>query len=265
MENTDNMITAEHRILFANIRAEIISNPGDYNSAGQWIDEYCSVDGYWKRYRGELKKLLRLYRISGKSPYQYGEILDRIKELGNRPSKSLYVRSSGIFSHWAEKYENKTYLSALDCRCVLLLTWLVTDPEAHNENTGLCQLAGLLWNCGNDFECRLFLKTAFFESSYFQTFLEMANVVWEQVKIISPGQDEGIKHRSGRGQSKDLHKQDELQEVHKYLKDARNLRNLPYDKWRFLAEKFGYAIGSKNPGIALKKAYHRRYKGSALL
>lgn len=184
MENTDNMLIAEQRKLFDDIKADIRSNAKDYKIAGKWVDDYCSAKGYWQRYRDGLKKFLRLYRISGKSPHQYDEIVDRIVQLRTRPEKPLFVRAAGIYNYWVEKYNDETFLPESDLRCVILLTWLLTDPDAHNINTGLCELALVRWSAEPEPQGRSYSKDIWLCSENIEKFLEMAAVAWKNVILL---------------------------------------------------------------------------------
>lgn len=41
--------------LFRKIKIEINKHPKEYQEAGKWLDEYCSVDSFWKRQENDLK------------------------------------------------------------------------------------------------------------------------------------------------------------------------------------------------------------------
>ena len=40
---------------FRKIKIEIRNNSDKYHEAGKWLDEYCSVDNFWKRREDDLK------------------------------------------------------------------------------------------------------------------------------------------------------------------------------------------------------------------
>ncbi len=192
-DNVGDKITGDDHKFFNSISNDILANTKDYVAAGKTLDEYCSVDGYWKRQRGDLKKLLMFRRIKGKSVSGYDdEIRSKIKELNRKPAKDLFVRSAGIRNYWVEKYIEDEFLSESDCRCVLLLVWLLTDPDAHEKKTDLCELANIPWKTEPDWYGRDYSKVAWLFSENINDFLAMTHMAFEKVidaKKLLPHQE----------------------------------------------------------------------------
>lgn len=179
MKDKNNEITVKHHVLFKDIKGDILANSNDYAAAGKWIDEYCSVESYWQKRESKLKQLTKLREYHKKDSRLHSEIADLKKELKEKQDQSLFKRSANIYDYWIEKNKEDDFLSKSDSRCVLLLTWLMTDPDAHKENTGLCELANIPWDTEPDWEGR-----SHFKVGNIGEFTNMAETAFEKVVSV---------------------------------------------------------------------------------
>lgn len=179
--------------LFRKIKIEIRSHAEKYREAGKWLDEYCSVENFWKRQEEYLEYL----QESGSPPpdiYVYpdgdGNTADREKIIYEKAVEYLelmiklkkgYFRLKWLIDNWIKYYKIytkewlKTNLSAMGnvpeksrldnaydfltadparslfiglekARRVILITWLLYDPDSENSGLNLTGFEGWPWS-----------------------------------------------------------------------------------------------------------------------
>ncbi len=170
--------THDDRVLFADIANDIKRNPSDYQEAGQWLDMYCTEDSFRER----IKERLQAYEAAGAPFEREAEILCFMLEkeayqtldmfhkmhIEHENSKNNIERIALLkaFIVSAKEIEGGTALRCLWCdtmdclteywssapfissrgaRCVLLMTWLITDPDADSSRLNITEFEQLPW------------------------------------------------------------------------------------------------------------------------
>lgn len=139
MANDVSIFTSEDRKLFENIAKDIRNNPKKYKQAGKWLDEYCAEGSYWRRLKDELEELRKKYR-----EYSILSNLQSVQELESKirekRTPSLKQRFHQAYDYWFEKCKDQESIPADDAKHIILITWLLTDPDIEKAPIGIMQL-----------------------------------------------------------------------------------------------------------------------------
>lgn len=141
MSDTETKVTPEDYELFNNIARDIKTNSAKYMEAGKWLDEYCSEDAYWLRQNDNLKKLQSQIHTL---PVEMN-IKKLKKEIEVRRTPALLLRYQEAMNNLIEKYEDQQFIPKDDGKCIILITWLLTDPDAEKVDLGVTELEKWSW------------------------------------------------------------------------------------------------------------------------
>lgn len=157
--------TDSDRELFRQIKSDIKKNPDKYSDAGKSIDKYFfSEDEYWNTRKTELKCCLAFLdpnapKLESSKDPKFLAIQEARKRelclLFNKKSPPSYVvRLEDCWTSLLMQYGYGNFLSKMSAKKVLLITWLLTDPDAEKANLGLTQFEDWPWgfweSCGMD-------------------------------------------------------------------------------------------------------------------
>ena len=144
------IITPEDRELFSKIAADIRNNPAAYAEAGKWLDEYCSAGAYWQRQEKRLEELEELGKTRPNRPHNDREIADLKEKLEKRADVSLFKGFSRCRECWEGKYEDGGFVSKPDAKIIILITWLLSDPDAGETEPSITRLQKWAWEPTDD-------------------------------------------------------------------------------------------------------------------
>ena len=152
----EKQFTNEDHLLFNKIAIDIKNNPPKYYEAGKWLDEYYSEREYWNRRKIEFKccnaftdpnapvpELLVANSEFMENQEKRKKELELLLRKKEKPPLSLRLRDAWI------GIENNclftTFLSDKEAKIALLITWLLTDPDASNTKIKLTQFQNWPW------------------------------------------------------------------------------------------------------------------------
>lgn len=138
------IVTPEDHELFRDIAKEIRNNPGKYSEAGKWLDEYCSETGYWQRQENKLKELQAQEKRFPTLPIaQHVRQLE--KDIEVRRTPALIIRFQEARNNLIEKYKDQQFIPEDDSKKIIIIAWLLTDPDAEKSNLKITQLKEWSW------------------------------------------------------------------------------------------------------------------------
>lgn len=138
------IVTPEDHDLFRDIANEIRNNPGKYSEAGKWLDEYCSETGYWQRQENKLKELQAQEKRFPTLPIaQHVRQLE--KDIEVRRTPALIIRFQEAMNNLIEKYKDQQFIPEADAKKIIIIAWLLTDPDAEKANLNITQLEEWSW------------------------------------------------------------------------------------------------------------------------
>lgn len=130
--------------LFLDIAKDIRTDHTRYREAGNWLNEYCSEDAYWHRQETKLNELQQkekdypvLVNIQ-----QVEQIKDEINERRTPPILARFQEARDCL---LEKYINQKFIPEEDARRIIIITWLLTDPDTENRNLDITELEKWPW------------------------------------------------------------------------------------------------------------------------
>ncbi len=146
MSDTEKIVTPEDYELFIEIAKDIKANPAKYMEAGKWLDEYCSEDAYWQRQKDNLNKLqAQIHTL----PVEL-DTKRLKKEFEVRRTPAFLIRFQEAKNSLIEKYEDQQFIPEDDGKCIILITWLLTDPDAEKSNFNITQIEKWSWEPMDD-------------------------------------------------------------------------------------------------------------------
>ncbi len=144
MSNNEEILTSEDYKLFDAIAKDIKNNPTKYIESGKWLDEYCSEDAYWQRQENKLKELREQQKKIPVLP-----IVQQVKQLEEeieiRRTPALLVRFQEARGYLLEKYKDQSFIPEDVAKKIIIITWLLTDPDAEKANLGITQFENWSW------------------------------------------------------------------------------------------------------------------------
>jgi len=176
-------ISQEDHKLFHEIARSIRNNSAKYLEAGKWLDEYCSEDSYWQRKEKKLKKLQQKekeFPVLGNIRH-----VKQLKEeisLGRTPA--LLVRFQEARNYLLEKYENEAFIPEKDAVRIILISWLLTDPDTEKSNLNITQLEKWSWEPIDDVTkmSRGYAQFLWSQEPY-DNWMKLLRIAWEKVNI----------------------------------------------------------------------------------
>jgi hypothetical protein len=132
-------------LFFRKLAAHVRSNPVFYKDAGQWLDREFSDKALRRRAREKMRTFQRR-RESGERLLVWEERL--LDDLENRRGANRKTFLPLLRFHEAMRtlLDSTSYrLTTFEAKCILLLTWLMTDPHAEAANLGLTAFESWPW------------------------------------------------------------------------------------------------------------------------
>lgn len=148
-DETEEIITAEDRELFHTIARHIKADPAKYQEAGKWLDEYTSENAYWQRKEQMLEKL-QAQEKNFPNWFVTKERIDVEKEIEERRTLGLIIRFQEARNSLLEKYKEQEFIPQGDARRVVVVTWLLTDPDAERADLNITELEKWPWESKDD-------------------------------------------------------------------------------------------------------------------
>jgi len=173
--------------LFDLISEDIRSNPAEYYGAARWLDEYCSEEVYWRRQEEELERLK-------KDTLGVLALSERVKSLQEqireRRTPALMVRFEEAREYLLDRDEKQTLIPLDDAKRILIVTWLLTDPDAENTDVQLTSIQRWHWEPTNDVtsmsrgtDNALWIHSG----AGYRCWVELAHKAWNRVKRMRVG------------------------------------------------------------------------------
>ncbi len=158
-------LTPEDRILFSKIASDIKNNSSDYQEVGELLDKYCTKDSFRKRtkeYKTKLEEDLKEFNFPLEdelevvkfmleadiylSPYDIK--LNEDGEVDSEASKKIIENSKGYNDLYIYTWRDTIWyllgnwnttpnLGIKKYRLVLLMTWILTDPDLETGSKGI--------------------------------------------------------------------------------------------------------------------------------
>jgi len=156
-------ISVDDQYLFSAIENDIKKNPQKYSSAGKWLDKYYTQDNFWEekdKYDGSGFEQLR--KILGKE--EFDKCVEKIRQNSNNhippenPTFQMKVLlkitkpegCEGLQKAQAELLKtDASFLSNEVTKRIILITWLLTDPDAEKANLGITKFEKWPWGVEN--------------------------------------------------------------------------------------------------------------------
>jgi len=185
VSDIEQTVTPEDYELFNKIAKDIKVNPAKYTEAGKWLDEYCSEDAYWLRQETKLKELQqKKNEFPVLTNIRNVELQEqKIKE---RQLPTLYKRFKEAQNYFLEKHKDQQFIPEDDGKCFILITWILTDPDAEKTNLDITELDKWLWEPINDIT-KMSRGTAqslwVYSRDGYERWMKLVRVTWEKLKF----------------------------------------------------------------------------------
>jgi hypothetical protein len=182
--NNEKSISPEDRDLFHKITQDIKDNPSKYHEAGKWLDEYCSEEAYWRRQEKELEELRRKEREFPIYPIP-GQVRDLEQEIEKKRTPALLLRFQEARDYLLEKYKDQPFIPENDAKKIIIIVWLLTDPDAEKSNLNITELENWSWEPLDDVT-KLSRGYAnflwFYGGKVYNPWMKLVCVAWEKLK-----------------------------------------------------------------------------------
>jgi len=146
--NNQEIVSTEDRKLFHNIAKEIRNNIDKYLETGKWLDKYCSEDAYWQRQEDKPHKIGR--DSSFRTYWEAWKAQSLEQKIREKRTPALIIRFQEACDYLLEKYKGEQFIPEEDAKRIILITWLLTDPDAEKSNLNITQLEEWSWEPIND-------------------------------------------------------------------------------------------------------------------
>jgi hypothetical protein len=130
--------------LFSDISAYIQAKPKRFRGAGKWLDECCSEKSYRNRIKEKLEDIEENRQIIPDYVYE-SEKKSLEAKLENGRVPSVLSCFGEVRRELFEKYKDEVFISVDVARRVLLIAWLLSDPDAEQKNLGIAELEKWPW------------------------------------------------------------------------------------------------------------------------
>lgn len=198
-------IAEEDQQLFLQIAIDVREHPNRYSKAGKWLDKYCREEEYWQRKEDELKKAIDKYENTA-NPKLKRDIEKLKKDIGKR-QVSRRARFNEARHYWLDKYEEQNFMSEDDARCIILITWLLTDPDTENTNLNITEFAKWSWEPTDDIlsDSRCAASLLWQQSSNaYRLWMEPVRKAWKLLEAEKPAKTERGATPAKRGRIKKI-------------------------------------------------------------
>lgn len=184
------IVTTEDHELFRDIAKEIRNNPDKYLETGKWLDKYCSEEAYWHRQEDKLHKIGRDSSFNTYWEAWNEQCLEQ--EIKERRTPALMIRFQKARNYLLEKYEDQQFIPEEDAKCIILTTWLLTDPDSEKTNLGITKLEKWAWEPIDDVT-KLSRGYAnflwFYGGKVYVPWMNLVRISWSK---LSEGMDETV-------------------------------------------------------------------------
>lgn len=182
--DNEEILTPEDRELFHNIAKEVRNKTTKYREAGKWLDRYASEDTYWQRQETNLKELQRKEKgIPVLGNIQRVKQLE--KEIQEKRTPALLVRFREARDYLLEKYKDEQFISEVDSRRIVLITWLLTDPDAEMTNLNITEIEKWSWEPIDDVSklSRGYAQFLWCQGGRaYYPWMKLVRIAWEKLK-----------------------------------------------------------------------------------
>jgi len=189
--NNEKSISAEERDLFHKVAQDIKDRPAKYREAGKWLDEYCGEDAYWQRQEKELKELRRKEREFPNWPIPK-QVRQLEQEIEQRRTPALAVRFQEARDYLFEKYKQQQFIPEDDAKRIILIAWLLTDPDAEKADLAITELEKWTWEPLDDVTkmSRGYANFLWFHGGkVYRPWMNLVRIAWSK---LAEGMDEKV-------------------------------------------------------------------------
>lgn len=106
----------QDRQLFSQIAIDVKEHPNRYSRVGKWLDKYCE---------------------------------GRRKDIKKRRQALLHRRFLEARRYLLDKYKEQDFIPKDEARRIILITWLLTDPDAEKADLNITQFEKWSWEPAN--------------------------------------------------------------------------------------------------------------------
>ncbi len=174
----------EESNLFRFIAEHIRTNHSDYKQAGKWLDEYCSESAYWSRKKDELERLKKNRGTLPEGLYQR-DVASLEKEITEKRTLPPLIRFNEAKKYFTDKYKDLELIQKDDAKKIILITWLITDPDAENTKLNITEFENWIWEPLDDVSKLSRGFTSFLFSQNKDLWLRLAKIAWEKANVDS--------------------------------------------------------------------------------
>ena len=200
---------------FQQIAEHIKGDPDGYREAGEWLDREYGNEAFWRRHRRELRELIGKEK-AGTLAAGGREGLKKIRSWprGSPERKRRTFLELRRFTAATKLYfdDLPAFTTDTEARRILLMTWLMTDPDADKARLGLTEFEDWPWEVEEQdthFASRRFASDWWrYPSEGYFKWRDLARRAWETVR------GRQLKQRRGRWPSRRTER-----EVDKYLSE----------------------------------------------
>lgn len=142
--DTQSKFTPEEHELFNKIAIDIKNNVDSYCQAGQWLDKFYD-------------------------------------EVGKNRTPSIIIKFGKARKNLTEKYKEENFLTEEDAKKVIIITWLLTDPDAENNKLNITKFEEWKWEPLNDVTklSRGFAGFLFAQNK--DTLMRLVRIGWDKI------------------------------------------------------------------------------------
>ena len=194
----------EDMAFFRQIADDIKSRPEFYREAGEWLDENFSNEAFQRREQARWEELLRKEEACELSPEER-RFLEN--QRSKPPAETERARTSFLplrrFNDAIRPYlkRPRAFPTVRDAKRILLMTWLLTEPEAEESGLGLTGFEHLLWEPGpnepEEASRECVSDWLRFPSEEYSIWGALARRAWERVKPIGTVLPAAVREDSG--------------------------------------------------------------------
>lgn len=182
-DDNQEILTDKGRELFLDIAKDIRKNPARYREAGKWLDEYCSEESYWQRQENKLKELQsQKKRFPALLIVQEVEQLEQ--EIETKRTPALLIRFQEARDNLLEKYEDQQFIPEDDARRIILIVWLLTEPDVEETDAGVTELQKWPWEPIDDVTkmSRGYAQFLFFHGGrIYNPWMKLVRIAWAKL------------------------------------------------------------------------------------
>jgi hypothetical protein len=197
MNQNNNKFSKKERILFKSIASHIQANPKDYKEAGKWLDEYCSESAYWTRKKEELEKLKE--KCDSFPVLLHQQEVNRLEnEIKEKRTPASIIRFQEAQHYLLDNYRDQEFLSKEVAAKIIIITWLLTDPDAGKANLHITEFEKWKWEpLDNVFKGNRDFKGFLFAQNK-DLWMRLVSIAWEKINTTRQNITPKIKKESSK-------------------------------------------------------------------